>query len=446
MPRSVRPVRRMSQGRCSVERMFATHDDVATTWFAIRDRIPSDLEDWPPGPALGAVLSTIDDGLLSGYDLVVVMRARARQIAYEQARFYATLAEMATAVPSGPDQLPEQGDEWFEFASEEMQAGLALTRRAADSELALARDFVEYPRVFGALRAGRIDLRRARVICDSLAGVEVDTAERIIDGVIDEGPRLTTGQLRARLRRLLIEADPEGMTQLHEVTVEQRRVVAESRFSGTVDLMGIDLPADRATAAAAFINAVAENLNTRDEPRSLDQLRADVFLDLLTGKPHVAGPAPSGVEITVDLDTLAELSDKPGQLAGFGPVVADVARNVVADSIDGRWRYVVTDQGRPVATGTTSRRPTAAMSRHIRARYRTCVFPGCRMPAVNSDLDHRDPVAGGGKTTVHLVAPLCRRHHNAKHHAPWKLERLPNGDHRWISPLGHTYTTSGLPP
>lgn len=165
-----------------------------------------------------------------------------------------------------------------------------------------------------------------------------------------------------------------------------------------------------------------------------------------TGTSHVAQSAAGRVEITIELDGLAGLKDGPGDLGGFGPVIADIARRVVAENIDGEWRYVVTDRGRPVATGTSSRRPTESIKRRVRVRYRTCVFPGCRMPATDSDLDHRTPVAECGKTTTHDMAPLCRRHHNTNHVGPWRLVRLPNGDHQWTSRLGHAYTTSGLPP
>jgi hypothetical protein len=68
------------------------------------------------------------------------------------------------------------------------------------------------------------------------------------------------------------------------------------------------------------------------------------------------------------------------------------------------------------------------------------------MPAVDCDLDHGRPWAHGGRTQTRNLAPLCRHHHNLRHHTDWTYRRLPNGDHVWTSRLGHTYTTSGLPP
>lgn len=84
--------------------------------------------------------------------------------------------------------------------------------------------------------------------------------------------------------------------------------------------------------------------------------------------------------------------------------------------------------------------------RHITARYRRCVWPGCRMPSVDCDVDHRVPHADGGCTHDHNLAPVCRHHHRIRHQARWNYERLASGDHEWRSPLGRTYTTSGRSP
>lgn len=178
----------------------------------------------------------------------------------------------------------------------------------------------------------------------------------------------------------------------------------------------------------------------------LDQLRADVFLDLLTGAATGIEKSNGSVDIIVDLTTLAGLDEKSGEILGMGPVIADIARQVVAEQEDGQWRHTVTDNGQPVATGTTSRRPTTAMTRQVQARYPTCVFPGCRMPARECDLDHRVPWAEGGPTDVDHLGPFCRHDHIVRHKAGWRVHRDPDGSYIFTSRLGHIYRTSGLPP
>lgn len=165
---------------------------------------------------------------------------------------------------------------------------------------------------------------------------------------------------------------------------------------------------------------------------------------MLVGK-HQDDGAQGSVTIHVELDTLAGLGHSTGDLAGFGPVIADIARQTTAELINGRWEYVVTDQGQPIATGTTSRRPTASMTRQIRARYRTCVFPGCRTPAEDCDMDHIVPWAQDGATAVCNNSPGCRHDHRIRHQWNWTYQRLPSGHHQWTSPLGRIYTTKPEP-
>jgi len=181
----------------------------------------------------------------------------------------------------------------------------------------------------------------------------------------------------------------------------------------------------------------------------MDQLRADLLLDVLQGHRRPGDTATGGgVHLHIDLATLAGLDDRPGKVAGFGPVIADVARRVADEQRRSQWAFSVTDPvtGDIVCSGTTRRRPTRPQQRRIDATYPTCVWPGCRMPSVDCDIDHRRPRAAGGCTHDHNLAPICRYHHPIRHQAGWTYQRLANGDHQWTSPLGRTYTTSGRSP
>jgi hypothetical protein len=259
---------------------------------------------------------------------------------------------------------------------------------------------------------------------------------------------------------LCIDADPDEAQRRYEDAVAERRVVAEPTDSGTANLLGLDLPPHRVAAVTRRVNRIARSLRSPSESRTMDQLRADVLLDLLTGRHGRRRRSSDGttvgggtdramVDIVVDLETLTRLADHPGELAGYGPVIADIARQTVHDQDDAEWRYTITDPdtGIPVADGITQRRPTIAQRRTVESRDRTCVFPGCRMPAVDCDLDHRIAWSEGGPTHVFNLAPACRHDHViVKHGAGWTYRRLPNGDHRWTSRLGHTYITRGDQP
>jgi len=407
--------------------------------------IPAELDRMEPGPILGAFLSTIKVGELSGFERVVVLRAHLRMASHYQAQVYEAMASISDLM-SETDQDPELA---AEAAAVEVRVALRLTRRAADSELALAVDLKRrLPQVWEALAAGRIDLRRARIIVFGTSHLSDDAAREVVDRIIDRAPRLTTGQLAALLRRVCVIVDPQDAAARYREALSERRVIMEETEAGTANLFGLDLPPERVTAALGWISDMARSLNTASETRTMDQLRADILLDLLEGKGHQNRSGKGVVDIQVDLQTLAGLSEAPGELAGFGPVIADIARQVTDQQHQTEWRWTVThpDTGLPVHQGISRRRPSREQRRQVESRHPTCVFPGCRMPASDCDLDHRIPWSEDGPTRVENLAPLCRHDHRIRHETGWKHQPLPGGDHQWTSPLGHIYTTSGQPP
>ncbi len=187
---------------------------------------------------------------------------------------------------------------------------------------------------------------------------------------------------------------------------------------------------------------MAKGAKTEGDLRTIDQIRADVLSDLVTGRGLSSAPAGS-VDITVDLATLTGLSEVPGEIPGWGPVIADIARQVALanDRASGGSASPIPRRDRSTGTGPPGGRPSVTERRHLLARHPVCVFPGCRMPAGDSDLDHTQDFAKGGRTHPHNLGPLCRHHHRLKHEAGWKLEQPTPGHFVWTSPLGHTYHT-----
>jgi hypothetical protein len=225
-------------------------------------------------------------------------------------------------------------------------------------------------------------------------------------------------------------------------------VVCEQTDAGTANIHATDLPADKANLAMCRINRLAHTAKRHGDRRGIDQIRADIYLELLTGN-HAEGSSSGTavVDIRVELTTLLELDDQPGEIPGWGPVIADITRQLVGDADKAEWRYGIYHQDQLVDVITSKRRPTQTQKRIVETRNPTCVFPGCRMPARQSDLDHQNPWAVTHRTQTSGLEPLCRHHHQLKHRA-WKLETNPSrpSSYIWTSPLGHTYTTGPDPP
>ncbi|HUF95067.1 MAG TPA: DUF222 domain-containing protein [Acidimicrobiia bacterium] len=406
---------------------------------------PVGLLDREPGPELAAFLSVVDPAELSGHDQVLVLQAHQKMASHYAARVYQNIAELADVM------VEFDGDVEFglDAAAMELRAALRLTRRMAEVEIDFAHVLKHrLPAVGQALWSGEIDVRRARVLVNGTEHLSDSHARQVIDEVIGRAPQLTTGELRSKVQKLCLEIEPEAAKKRYESALEEHRLVREPTVDGTANIILSDISSVRASAAFDHINSLAESLRVPGETRTMDQLRADIALDLICGDSAHQTKRNGTVNIHVDLETLAGLADRPGELAGFGPVIADIARQVADERKESNWRYRVTDPdtGMPVHIGTTRRRPDARQQRHVELRDLTCVFPGCRMPATDCDLDHIKPWAETGKTNVKDLAPGCRHDHVGRHQFDWKYQPLPGGDYLWISPLGHRYTKSGRPP
>jgi hypothetical protein len=190
------------------------------------------------------------------------------------------------------------------------------------------------------------------------------------------------------------------------------------------------------------------------------------------------------VHLTLPASTWLGLSDLPGEAAGAGPIDAWTSRRLAnraaASHALSRWCItLISPDGTAAAHACTRTRPPAGQAarqdwltrqdytwldgpgrcRHgskargyqpsnglcdlVKARNRTCTFPGCRRPATRCDLDHTIPYDQGGRTCPCNLSPLCRQHHRVKQAPGWTLTQAePGGTLTWTAPHGRTYTTT----
>lgn len=252
--------------------------------------------------------------------------------------------------------------------------------------------------------------------------------------------------------------------------------------------------------------------------RTLDQLRADAFVSTFesldrdhavpsggtagsdavpTKAPAVRAGGPirrrahrSAINVTISAATLAGLDELPAELAGYGAIPAPLGREIVREaqhahsnqrqgSNTGQGgdqgpvgsqlprgpsiRYLALDEnGQPAAPSTATYRPGQALSAAVTAGEQYCTFPGCRIPAYYTDLDHIEPYAprharpgntgtveepGEPQTRASNLQPLCRSHHNLKTSGLWTTRREDDGTLTWTSTsTGHTYHHVPEPP
>ena len=246
-----------------------------------------DLAVIPAGAELSAALHAVHLGAVPNDRMLDVMRAQYRQLSHEQARMAAVLVETGRCdgVPS-PGAVSRSADA-DPYAVHETRAALRWTRAAAESEHALAEYVLgELPAVFAAWDAGLIDRARVRVFEQYLYGLDAAQVAAVCAHAVPQAPSLTTGQLAALLRRLVIAVDPDAAARWYRQRVRERDVCAYMAVDGTVTVSAHGLPADEAEAACQRVERLAAAAQRAGHPGAVGQIRADVFLGLLDGRFH----------------------------------------------------------------------------------------------------------------------------------------------------------------
>jgi hypothetical protein len=376
--------------------------------------------------ALGSFLegAAMDDDRYAGAsddELLGVICAWDRQEAHASAGKHVAIAEFIRRRPApgaavhGLAQLPEG---WHEFAGRELGAVLGVSAGDAEEMLDLARSLEVYlPGTKGAFRAGVVCRDKAAIIADATALLDPAEARAAEAMVLDRIGSLTPAALRAAIKRAVMEVNPDKAKQRREHMAKRTRVERWAEPSGNAGLAGRELPPAEVLAADQRVTAWARQLRKAGLDGGMDALRARAYLDILLGidsrplatspdathgrdgdggtgsggssgssgpepgghGPHAARtPAPAGpltgvippgfagrVTLTIPAVTVLDLADRPGELAGIGPIDPGLARDLAAAAARNprsTWCLTVTDnQGHAIGHGCA--RPAPAGGR-----------------------------------------------------------------------------------
>jgi hypothetical protein len=243
---------------------------------------------------------------------------------------------------------------------------------------------------------------------------EARTAEAM---VLDRAGSLTPAQLRAAIRRAVMDVNPGQAKKRREHMAKRTRVERWAEDSGNAGLAGRELPPAEVLAADQRVTAWAKELRKAGLEGDMDQLRARAYLDILLGtdsrppgsspdrthgqdtdgadgsgsRPPGPGqggsgpggprtPAPAGpvagvippgfasrATLTIPATTLLDLADRPGEIAGLGPIDPDLARDLAAAAARNprsTWCLTVTDsQGHAIGHGCARPAPAAGRAK-----------------------------------------------------------------------------------
>ncbi|WP_020572420.1 HNH endonuclease signature motif containing protein [Parafrankia discariae] len=372
--------------------------------------------------------------------LLAGIGAAVRSIAAGNADLLTLLAQFASLRP------PTAGGEvlFEEFAPEEVAAVLGVSPQSAASQLLFACTVASrLPHALEALSTGILDLQRLRSLENAVRPLDDSLAAQVEARVLAGGARVNRGAFTEGCRRAVHRLDPAGAAERAQERKKERRVWVSPGEDGVSCLSAV-LPAEEAAACYRRVDLIAQGIaacRAAGDSRSRDQIRADVLVDLLCGRAEHAVPLPCEVQVVVPVTVLLGLAEEPGEIVGYGPIPAAVAREMAARP-GSTWRRILTDPQGALVEIADRRFPTAAQARHVRARNRDCVFPGCARTSQRADIDHTVAHGCGGPTLTRNLGPVCRKHHRMKHSGRWEVTQPQEGIFVWKGPFGATLVTN----
>jgi hypothetical protein len=439
------------------------------------------LERMVPGVELAGVLGTVEPSAVTdAYDLVELVAACRRIKAWADGIEVQAAAALArhpvchapeaarhgfTAVRAAGQLIAPRIGVAPSTGADRVATAVQLVDELPDTVTALHRGEIDYPKA-AALAVGVRELDPPDGMSDRITGesITLDGIRRglvalVESRVLPKAGRRSLRQHRDAVARAVASVAPRTAEQRHEEARSERHVA----FSPAPDAMAwlnIYGPAEDVTAIRTMLDAAADTAATEPgEERTTDQRRFDVLAALawasldsghLGGCEH--GPKlgqrhgrAAAVAVTVPLSTLIGIDDTPGELDGYGPITAEVARRIAAA---GTWRRILTDpaSGALLDYGQTRYTPPQDLIDHVITRDRNCRFPTCSQPARRCQIDHTIAAGTPGwSTSAANTGPLSASCHNGKTHAGWQLDQPQPGHFHWRAPTGHRYQVQPEP-
>ncbi|WP_151083160.1 DUF222 domain-containing protein [Nocardioides cynanchi] len=317
-------------------------------------------------------------------------------------------------------------------------------------DVALARILPsELPATWRAWRTGRITGWKATLVARETACLSREDRGHVDAVVCDDLDRLEAMGERELVAAVQTEAcrlDPAS------VVLRRRRAEADRHVSlrpapDTMTWLTALLPVTAGVAAYAALTRAADSARADGDPRSKGQVMADALVARVVG---ATGDLPGSPAVTLGLvmtdHDLFGGTDEPAHLEGFGPVPAELAREVVVGALTRheqvwvRRLYCHPRTGELVTADTRSRLFRGSMARFIRLRDRSCRTPWCEAPVRHSD--HPVESVADGPTSLLNGQGLCEACNYAKQAPGWHARPSPGVSGHEVEttfPTGHRY-------
>jgi hypothetical protein len=316
----------------------------------------------------------------------------------------------------------------------------------------------ELPHTWTAWRTGRITEWKATIVaretaCLSLADrLVVDEAVAKDASVVEAmGDRELAGACLREVARL----DPAALVARRRKAESERRVTLRPA-PDTMTYLTALLPVKEGVAALAALTRCADSARAAGDERTRGQVMADALVARVCGSAGAAGDGnPAGISAPVSLGlvmtdgALFGGTDDPAHLEGFGPVPAELAREIVIgacgrdEEVWLRRLYASPTTGELVAMDARGRRFRGSLGRFVRLRDRVCRTPWCDAPIRH--IDHVRRHADEGATNTENAQGLCESCNYAKDAPGWRARPGPDGSVETRTPAGRAVFTRPPP-
>lgn len=311
-------------------------------------------------PALARLLAGVELADLSEADVVAVV------VGWQQLLGVVAAAQAAAVTELAARRRPSSS-----FPVDDLACALETTTHAAQALVGRAAGLAAHPVLADGLRAGLVDVRKVDVLLGEVSRLPHADADAVLRELVGDSAGMTGPMLRREARRLVAAVDPDAAAK-RAAKARTERCVRLEHAGDAMAWVSALLPASDAVAMFSVVDTLARAAEGEGDVRTLPQRRADVLADVFA-TILAAGACPDGrrlpvrqgdalgLQLTMAASTFVRADDMPGELAGYGPIPAALARDL-AEATD-RFRPVLTDEAGHVLARGNRTHPTSLLRR-----------------------------------------------------------------------------------
>ncbi|MDX6255197.1 MAG: hypothetical protein QOJ11_1531, partial [Frankiales bacterium] len=323
-----------------------------------------------PGPEAARLLVSLRGQPLTDEQKLSVVALWQPQLAWTTAAEQAALLDLV-----GPDPHPQDKPAALtdEFTPLELAAALHVTVGHAAGRIRHARLMGStFTATQQLLAQGRLDGYRVWLMLQTLTTLPPHLAAQVEAEILPRAAGLTGAELRAALRDAARRVDPDWGVRMFAKNRKTRRVGFDHRGTDGLVLLYAYLPPVEAVAIQEHLTrAAAVPSPDPGDDRNVDERMADALIGCVLGSTPGDPTTPLTptviTRLLISLPTLLGLRQDTGELAGYGKIPAEMARQLATDSEFQRMIYHPVD-GHLLDYHTRTYRPPKDLDTYIRAR------------------------------------------------------------------------------